>query len=81
MILDSALYLKVYLERTKGSSTGQLNWKMDFTPSGLVVDQVSIKVESRNSNGGDVLVMLASGEIKKTISHMEGQTNMHLVLN
>ena len=38
-----------------------------------MVDQVSIKVESRNLNGGDVLVMLASGDTKKTISHMEGK--------
>ena len=37
-----------------------------------MVDQISIKVESRCLNGGDVLVMLASGETKKTISHMEG---------
>ena len=39
----------------------------------MVVDQVSIKVESRNLNGGDVLVMLASGDTKKSMSHMEGK--------
>lgn len=64
-------FYQVYLERT-GSNTGILTWKIDFAPCGLVVDQISIKVESRCLNGGDVLVMLASGEIKKTISHMEG---------
>jgi hypothetical protein len=64
------------LERTPGSNTGILTWKVDFSPCGLVVDQVSIKVESRNLNGGDVLVMLASGNTKKTISHMEGKSTV-----
>ena len=76
----------MYLERT-GSNTGILTWKIDFAPCGLVVDQISIKVESRCLNGGDVLVMLGSGDIKKTISHMEGiitftvfSNKLHLLL-
>ena len=72
--IPGVLFLQVYLERTLGSNTGILTWKIDFASCGLVVDQVSIKVESRCINGGDVLVMLASGERKKTISHMEGKS-------
>lgn len=66
----------MYLERTPGSNTGILTWKIDFTPCGLVVDQILIKVESHNLNGGEVLVMLASGNTKKTISHMEGKQHI-----
>jgi len=49
---------QVYLEKVPGSSTGCIKWRMDFGCSGLLVDEVTMRLKCVEDYGGEIMITL-----------------------
>ena len=54
IIIISIFFCKAYLARLQGSPSGLIAWKVDFTSSDLVVDEVIITAKVTTTETGRV---------------------------
>ncbi len=54
----------VYLARAEDTETATIAWKFDFTKENLIIDQVSIKFETKTYENGiiDLQILNENGE-------------------
>ncbi|KAL3866979.1 hypothetical protein ACJMK2_044222 [Sinanodonta woodiana] len=50
----------VYLARTEGTDTAEISWKFDFGDSGLKIDTIRIRIDSKTFENGNISWMLCS---------------------
>ena len=54
IIIISIFFCKAYLARLQGSPSGLIAWKVDFTSSDLVIDEVTITAKVTTTETGRV---------------------------
>ena len=54
IIIISIFFCKAYLARLQGSPSGLIAWKVDFTSSDLVIDEVTITAKVTTTETGQV---------------------------
>ena len=47
-------WLQTYLARQEGTSTASIEWKVDLEPSGLVIDNATIRASSQTFQTGHI---------------------------
>lgn len=62
---------EVYFDRTKQSTTGNLKWKFDFSSSGLLVNEVTIRLNYLDSHGGEITTTIV-GDSGKRVHYLKG---------
>ena len=65
--------IQVYLERTPGSNTGCIKWRINFGCCGLLVDEVTIRLLCVEEYGGEVLVTLTGSPGEKRVRYPIGK--------
>ncbi|XP_078376852.1 uncharacterized protein LOC144660155 isoform X2 [Oculina patagonica] len=63
---------QVYLERTPGSNTGCIKWRINFGCCGLLVDEVTIRLSCVEEYGGEVVVTLMGTPGEKRVRYPIG---------
>ncbi|XP_068716310.1 uro-adherence factor A-like isoform X1 [Montipora foliosa] len=63
---------QVYLERIPGSSTGCIKWRMDFGCSGLLVDEVTMRLSCVEDYGGEIIITLMGSPGHKRLRYAVG---------
>ena len=54
IIIISIFFCKAYLARLQGSPSGLITWRVDFTSSDLVIDEVTITAKVTTTETGRV---------------------------
>lgn len=69
---------EVYFDRIKNTTTGNLKWKFDFSSCGLLVDEVTIRLNYFESHGGEITTTITGDAGNKRLRYIKGNSPISL---